>query len=159
MKFAAFDPVTLALGAANIGFSAWAANKANKTRADIANAQMALGRDELKWKTALARETAKGGMATDIGNRVSSYTVSPDLELGRQREAAMFAAGPLGERQLALDVDRGRREIGLKGSAEAKELRRRENLEALKRSVAEKEAQFAGIFGRRAPVDVSTLVV
>jgi len=159
MKFAAFDPVTLGLGAANIGLSAWAANKADRTRREVADAEMRAAGDQLKWQTALARETAKGGLASDIGNRVFSATIAPDLEAYRQKEAAMFAAGPLGERQLALDVERGRREVGLKGSAEAKQLRQEQRQAELKQTLAAREAQFAGIFGKRAPVDVSTLFV
>jgi hypothetical protein len=155
----AFDPVTLGLGVAGIGASLFGANAANQTRANIANAQMAAAADQLKWQTMLGREQAKGQMGSEIGSRVFQSTVAPDLEFGRQKEAAMFAAGPLGERQLALDVERARRQFGLGQSAEAREAKQRENREALKRSLAEKEAQMAGMFGRRAPVDVSTLFV
>jgi hypothetical protein len=155
----AFDPVTLGLGVAGIGASLFGANAANQTRANIANAQMAAAADQLKWQTMLGREQAKGQMGSEIGSRVFQSTVAPDLEFGRQREAAMFAAGPLGERQLALDVERARRQFGLGQSAEAREAKQRENREALKRSLAEREAGMAGMFGRRAPVDVSTLFV
>jgi hypothetical protein len=155
----AFDPVTLGLGVAGIGASLFGANAANQTRANIANAQMAAAADQLKWQAMLGREQAKGQMGSEIGSRVFQSTVAPDLEFGRQKEAAMFAAGPLGERQLALDVERARRQFGLGQSAEARESKQRENREALKRSLAEKETQMAGMFGRRAPVDVSTLFV
>lgn len=155
----AFDPVTLGLGAANIGAGLFTAAQANKTRRDISNAQLAAAANQLEWQTALARETAKGNLAGDIGSRVWGSTVAPDLEMARQRESAMFAAGPLGERQLALETEGKRREFGLAGSAEARELRQRENREALKRALAEREAGMAGMFGRRAPVDVSTLFV
>jgi len=154
-----FDPVTLGLGVANIGAGLFTAGRTNQTRASIANAQMAAAADQLKWQTMLARESAKAGMASDIGNRVFGSTVAPDLEFGRQREAAMFAAGPLGERQLALDVERGRREVGLKGSAEAKKLRQEERRAQMKQALAERQGQMAGMFGRIAPVDVSTLFV
>jgi hypothetical protein len=155
----AFDPVTLGLGVANIGAGLFTAGRTNRVRSNIANAQMAAAADQLRWQTALARDTAKAGMASDIGNRVFGSTVAPDLELGRQREAAMFAAGPLGERQLALDVERGRREMGLKGSAESKKLRQEQRRAELKQALAERQGQMAGMFGRIAPVDVSTLFV
>ena len=155
----AFDPFTLGLGAANIGAGLFTAAQTNRARRDIANAQMAAAADQLQWQTALARETAKGQLGGEIGSRVAQGTWMPDIELGRQREAAMFEAGPLAERQLALDVDRARREFGLTQSAEAREARQRENREALKRSLAEKEGQLAGMFGRIAPRDVSTLFV
>jgi len=155
----AFDPVTLGLGAAGIGASLFGANAANQTRASIANAQMAAAADQLKWQTMLGREQAKGQLGAELGSRIFQSTVAPDLEFGRQKEAAMFAAGPLGERQLALDTERARRAFGLSQSAEARESRQRENREALKRTLAEKEGQLAGIFGRIAPRDVSTLFV
>lgn len=155
----AFDPVTLGLGVAGIGASLFGANAANQTRASIANAQMAAAADQLKWQTMLGREQAKGQLGAELGSRIFQSTVAPDLEFGRQKEAAMFAAGPLGERQLALDTERARREFGLSQSAEAREARQRENREALKRSLAEKEGQLAGMFGRIAPRDVSTLFV
>ena len=155
----AFDPVTLGLGVANIGAGLFTAGQANITRRDIANPQMAAAGDQLRWQTALARETAKGGLAGDIANRVFGSTVAPDLEFGRQREAVMFAAGPLGERQLALGVEGKRREMGLQGSAEAKKLRQEQRKAELKQALAERQGQMAGMFGRIAPVDVSTLFV
>lgn len=156
---AMFDPVTLGLGVANIGASLFGASAANQTQANIANAQMAAAADQLKWQTMLGREQAKGQLGAEIGSRIFQSTVAPDLEFGRQKEAAMFAAGPLGERQLALDVERARRQFGLTQSAEAREARQRENREALKRSLAEREAGMAGMFGRIAPRDVGTMFV
>lgn len=155
----AFDPVTLGLGVANIGANLFGASEANKTRANIANAQMAAAADQLKWQTMLGREQAKGQMGAELGSRIFQSTTAPDLEFGRQREAEMFAAGPLGERQLALDTERARRQFGLTESAEARESRQRENREALKRTFAEKQAQMAGMFGRIAPQEVSTYFV
>ena len=71
----------------------------------------------------------------------------------------MFAAGPLGERQLALGIEGKRREMGLQGSAEAKKLRQESRRAELKQALAERQGQMAGMFGRIAPVDVSTLFV
>lgn len=155
----AFDPVTLGLGAANIGASMFGASQARQAQASIANAQMAAAADQLKWQTMLARDTAKGQLGAEIGSRVFQSTVAPDIEFGRQREAAMFEAGPLGERQLGLDVERARRQFGLEGSAEVREAKQRENREALKRSLAEREATMAGMFGRIAPREVGTFFV
>lgn len=155
----AFDPVTLGLNVAGIGASLFGANAANKTRASSANAQMAAAADQLKWQTMLGREQAKGQLGAELGSRIFQSTIAPDLEFGRQKEAAMFAAGPLGERQLALDTERARGQFALSQSAEAREARQRENREALKRTLAEKEGQLAGMFGRIAPRDVSTLFV
>ena len=155
----AFDPLTLGLGAAGIGASLFGANAANQTRANMANAQMAAAADQLKWQTMLGREQAKGQMGSEIGSRVFQSTTAPDLEFGRQMEAAMFAAGPLGERQLALDTERERRKYALGESEDVRNQRQRENKEALKRTFAEKQAQMAGVFGRIAPQNVSTYFV
>ena len=155
----AFDPVTLGLGVANIGAGLFTAGRANKTRRDIAAAQMAAAGDQLRWQTQLARESQKAGFSQDIANRVFGATVAPDLEFGRQREAAMFAAGPLGERQLALDTERERRKYALGESEDVRNQRQRENREALKRTFAEKQAQMAGMFGRIAPQNVSSYFV
>jgi hypothetical protein len=159
MKFTPIDPVTALLGGTNLAFSALAAKGSRDALYDITNEQLKQAAFDPVWKTQLARETAKAGMAGDIGNRVFGSTVAPDVEFGRQREAAMFAAGPLGERQLALDVERRRREIGLQGSAEAKKLRREQREAELKQALAARESQIAGMFGNRAPVDLSTLFV
>jgi hypothetical protein len=155
----AFDPVTLGLGVANIGAGLFTAGRANQTRRDIAAAQMAAAGDQLRWQTQLARESQKAGFSQDIANRVFGATVAPDLEFGRQREAAMFAAGPLGERQLALDTERERRKYALGESEDVRNQRQRENREALKRTFAEKQAQMAGMFGRIAPQNVSSYFV
>ena len=155
----AFDPLTLGLGVAGIGASLFGANAANQTRANIANAQMAAAADQLKWQTMLGREQAKGQMGAELGSRIFQSTVAPDLEFGRQKEAAMFAAGPLAEREQALDFDRARRTLDLSESALARESRQRENREALKRTFAEKQAQMAGMFGRIAPQNVSSYFV
>jgi hypothetical protein len=159
MEFTPVDPVTALLGGTNLAFSALAAKRSHDALYDITGEQFKQAAFEPVWKTQLARETAKAGMAGDIGNRIFGSTVAPDLEFGRQREAAMFAAGPLGERQLALDVERRRREIGLQGSAEAKKLRREQREAELKQALAAREAQIAGMVGNRAPVDLSTLFV
>lgn len=155
----AFDPLTLGLGVANIGASLFGGIAANQTQANVANAQMAAAADQLKWQTMLGREQAKGQFGSEIANRVFQSTVAPDLEFGRQREAAMFAAGPLGERQLALDTERARRQFALGESEDVRNQRQRENREALKRTFAEKQAQMAGMFGRIAPQEVSTYFV
>jgi len=71
----------------------------------------------------------------------------------------MFETGPLAERRMALATEGQRRGFGLANSAEAREVSQRENREALKRSLAEKQGQMMGTFGRIAPVDVGTLFV
>lgn len=155
----AFDPLTLGLGAFNIGASLFGANQAAKTQANIANAQMAAAADQLKWQTMLGRETAKGQAGQEMAGRIAQGTWMPDLELGRQ----MFARGEelreFAPVQMALNTEGIRRGFDVSASAAAREQSQRENREALKRSLAEKEGAMAGMFGRIAPRDVGTMFV
>ena len=49
--------------------------------------------------------------------------------------------------------------LGLAGSEESKALSRRQNKEALKRTLAERQGAMMGMFGRVAPVNVESLFV
>ena len=49
--------------------------------------------------------------------------------------------------------------LGLQGSEEAKALSRRQNKEALKRTLADRQGAMMGMFGRIAPVNVENLFV
>ena len=153
----AFDPLTAGLGLASAGIGAIAGFGANRTQASIANAQMAAAADQMKWNVLHGRDMAKFGEGGNIGARVAQGTWMPDLEFDRQREAAMFDTGPLAERKMATQTEGLRRGFGLTNSAESREISQRENREALKRSLAEKQGQMMGMFGRIAPVDVNTL--
>jgi hypothetical protein len=152
-----FDPLTAGLGLASAGIGALAGFGANKTQASIANAQMAAAADQMKWNVLHGRDIAKFGEGGNIGARVAQGTWMPDVEFGRQREAAMFDTGPLAERRLALATEGQRRGFGLANSAEARESSQRDARTALKQSLAERQAQMMGTFGRIAPVDVGTL--
>ena len=155
----AFDPLTAGLGLASAGIGAIAGIGAQRTQASAAQAQMAAAADQMKWNILHGRDMAKFGEGGNIGARVAQGTWMPDLEFDRQREAAMFEAGPLAERKMALQTEGLRRGFGLANSAESREISQRENREALKRSLAEKQGQMMGTFGRIAPVDVNTLFV
>jgi hypothetical protein len=152
-----FDPLTAGLGLASAGIGAIAGIGANRTQASIANAQMAAAADQMKWNVLHGRDMAKFGEGGNIGARVAQGTWMPDLEFGRQKEAAMFDTGPLAERRMALATEGQRRGFGLANSAEAKEISQRDARTALKQSLAERQAQMMGAFGRIAPVDVNTL--
>jgi hypothetical protein len=158
-KGMAFDPLTAGLGLASAGIGAIAGIGAQRTQASAAQAQMAAAADQMKWNILHGRDMAKFGEGGNIGARVAQGTWMPDLEFDRQREASMFEAGPLAERKMALQTEGLRRGFGLANSAESREISQRENREALKRSLAEKQGQMMGTFGRIAPVDVNTLFV
>jgi len=94
-----------------------------------------------------------------IANRVFGATTGADLEYDRQRKAALFTQGPLRELKLAGDMAERRAFLGLQGSEEAKALSRRQNKEALKRTLADRQGAMMGMFGRIAPVNVENLFV
>jgi hypothetical protein len=154
-----FDPLTAGLGFASAGIGALAGFGAQRTQANIANAQMAAAADQLKWNIQQGRDIAKFGEGGNVGARVAQGTWMPDLELGRQMFAKKFELGPLAEMESATLSDRARRGVALGSSLESREQNQRANREALKASLAEKEAAMAGMFGRIAPRDVGTMFV
>lgn len=121
-------------------------NRAANTQARIANAQLQAAADQLKWSTLENREARYGQLAGDIAARVGAETAR-DLDFNRQRAAAMFQAGPLAERNLALNMQEGRQRLGLEGSAEARDFAQRQRRAELGRTLAERQAAMAGMFG------------
>jgi hypothetical protein len=156
-KGMAFDPLTAGLGLASAGIGAITGIGAQRTQANIANAQMAAAADAQKWNILQGRDIAKFGEGGNIGARVAQGTYLPDLDFARQREAALFETGPLAERRMALETEGRRRGFGLANSAEAKEISQRENRNQLKQTLAQLQGANMGMFGRIAPVDVNTL--
>ena len=153
------DPLTAGLGVANLGASIFGGMAARRTKANIANAQMAAAADQLKNQIEMTRDMTKFQEASNIANRVFGATAGADLEFERQRKGALFEQGPLRDLKLAGDMAERRAILGLSGSEEAKALSRRQNKEQLKRTLAEKQGSMMGMFGRIAPVDVDSLFV
>ena len=153
------DPLTAGLGIANLGASIFGGMAQRKTQANIANAQLAAAADQLKNQIEMTRDMTKFQEASNIANRVFGATTGADLEYDRQRKAALFTQGPLRELKLAGDMAERRAFLGLQGSEEAKALSRRQNKEALKRTLADRQGAMMGMFGRIAPVNVENLFV
>ena len=99
-----------------------------------------------------------GQLGESLGARVFGQTAA-DLEFGRQLDAQKWRLGPGAEKELVFNTEHARRQFDLGGSAAAREQSQRENREALKRSLAEREGAMAGMFGRIAPRDVGTMFV
>lgn len=106
----------------------------------------------------LGREGMYGQLGESLGARVFGQTAA-DLDFGRQFRAKNWELGPGAEKQLAIDAERYRRLFDLNASSAAREQSQRENREALKRTLAEKEGALAGIFGRIAAQNVGTRYV
>jgi hypothetical protein len=153
------DPLTAGLGIANLGASIFGGMAQRRTQANIANAQLAAAADQLKNQVEMTRDMSKFQEASNINNLVFSAGTGADLAYDRQRKAALFTQGPLRELKLAGDMAERRAFLGLQGSEEAKALSRRQNKEALKRTLADRQGAMMGMFGRIAPVNVENLFV
>lgn len=121
-------------------------------------AQLRAQNAALETNAMLGREGMYGQLGESLGARVFGQTAA-DLDFGRQFRAKNWELGPGAEKQLAIDAERYRRPFDINASAAAREQSQRENREALKRSLAEKEGVMAGMFGRIAPRDVGTMFV
>ena len=153
------DPLTAGLGIANLGASIFGGMAQRRTQANIANAQLAAAADQLKNQVEMTRDMSKFQEASNINNLVFSAGTGADLAYDRQRKAALFTQGPLRELKLAGDMAERRAFLGLAGSEEAKALSRRQNKEALKRTLADRQGAMMGMFGPIAPVNVENLFV
>ena len=152
------DPLSAGLGIANLGASIFGGMGARATQANIANAKMAAAADRLKNEVMLAREGAKFGEGSKIAGDLRQIA-SDELAFGRQKRGALFEQGPLRELKLAGDFAQARAQLGLSGSEEAKELSRRENKKRLQQTLAQKQGDMMGMYGRIAPVNVESLFV
>ena len=132
-----------------------AARRSDNTSKQIAQAQL----DAQRAGILESRELAKGNLGFGIFDKVFSAGTGADLDFGRQRNAAMFQRSTLDPMDLANKRDDFRARLGMEGSLENKEFNQRQNREALKRTLAEKQGSMIGMFGRIAPVDTSTLFV
>jgi hypothetical protein len=157
--FGPLSPLTAGLGFASAGIGALAGFGAERRLSETANAQAQAAADQLKWNIQQGRDIAKFGEGGNVGARVAQGTWMPDLDLGRQLYAKKFELGPLAEMESATLSDRARRGVALASSLEAREQSQRENRAALNRSLAEKEAVMAGMFGPIARPNLSTTFV
>lgn len=154
-KGMALDPLTLGLGAVSSGFNFLSGMNQAATSANIAQAQLAAQNAAIVE----GRSQAKGALGSSIWNKVFDATTGEDLAFGRGLREAMFKTGPLAERQRSQEMEGRRGLVGLEGSAAAQELRQKANRDALKQSLAERQAGMAGMFGPIAARDVGTFFV
>jgi hypothetical protein len=154
----AFDPVTAVLGAANIGASIFGGIGTEKAQRRAAQDQAAAARYAADAQAQTGRDVAKANLGqTMFGALFGSR--EKDLDIGRQFEVAMLQAGPLGDAFRESKRRDMQAEFGFKTSAPFKEAQQRANREALKQSLAQRQGQMMGMFGRIAPQNVGTLFV
>lgn len=154
-KGMALDPLTLGLGALSSGFNFLSGQNQAATSANIAQAQLQAQNAAILE----GREQAKGALGSSIFNKVFDVTTGADLDFGRGLREATFKTGPLAERFRAQEMEGRRSLLGLEGSAASQEARQKANRDALKQSLAERQAGMAGMFGPIAARDVGTFFV
>ena len=152
------EPLTFGLGLANIGASIFGGiNSANAQRR-AAEQQAAAAKYAADAQAQAGRDVAKANMfQTMFGANFGSR--EKDLDIGRQFEVAMLQAGPLGDAFRESKRRDMQAEFGFKTSAPFKEAQQQANREALKQSLAQRQGQMMGMFGRIAPQNVGTLFV
>lgn len=121
-------------------------------------AQLRAQNAALETNAMLSREGMYGQLGESLGARVFGQTAA-DLEFGRQKKAREFELGPLADKDIGYRSDISRRERAAAISPEKQQAQRFENLLAMKREQARAEAPMAAMFGRKAPTNVSSMVV
>jgi len=150
----------LITGLFSAGSSMFGANKAEEAarRSDNTSKQIAQAQLDAQRAGILeSRELAKGNLGFGMWDKVFSAGTGADLAFGRDKEASLFQRNILDPLTAANERDDLRAKIGIEGSSAARGLRQEANREALKRTLAEKQGQMMGMFGRIAPIDTSTL--
>ena len=153
------DPLTLGLGAANIGLKAFTAFRADETRRQVGQAQMAAARDRLAKEIAMSRDSAKFGEGSKIGGRVASYGFGADLNLGRQKDYDRFGRTELADLDFANQLRGAQANRGFELSGQTQEVREKELNRQMRKSLADKLAQGRGMYGPIGPVDVGSMVI
>jgi hypothetical protein len=151
---------TIIPAAFSAGSSLFGANQAAESAriADNTAKKIAQGQFDAQVQAILAgRDTNKAGLGFGIWDATSAATWRPDLAFGRDKAASLFQRNILDPLSSANERDDLRAKIGIEGSSAARGLRQEANREALKRTLAEKQGQMMGMFGRIAPIDTSTL--
>jgi len=154
----AFDPVTAVLGAANIGASIFGGIGTEKAQRRAAQDQAAAARYAADAQAQTGRDVAKANLGQTMWSGLFGSR-EKDLDIGRQFEVAMLQAGPLGDAFREKKRRDMEMEFGFRTSAPFREAEQRANREALKQSLAQRQGQMMGMFGRIAPQNVGTLFV
>jgi len=102
------------------------------------------------------------GLGAQMGEALSGRNFIPiasDLEFGRQKLAQGLNYGVFGDKELGYRSDVSRRERSAAISPEKQEAQRFENLLAAKKAQTQIEGPLVAMFGRKAPTNVSSMVV
>jgi len=148
-------------GLFSAGSSLFGANKAEQAakRSEKLARENAFG---INFQSFLGRQAADAAntnqLAFAIGDRNFSNTLS-DLDLKRQKDAAVFQGTTLDPIDAANKRDFSRAFSGMENSLENKEFAQRQNRQKLIDSVVARTAGLTGTFGPIAPIKASTIAV
>lgn len=158
-KGGGMGPLAFGLGLANIGaglFGGMSSAQAQKeaTNAAIANQVAAANFSAQQQANAQALQAATGMLGMQFGE----YVAAP-AEFRRQKEAALFKAGPLRALERAGETKDWQRAMDRAVSGPAKEAARFANRQALKQKLAESQGAMVGMFGPIAPINVDAMFI
>jgi hypothetical protein len=161
-----FDPLSLGLGAANIGLSIWGgmrqqrqADRSYDLSKQMATAKMAAARDRLANEVQMARDAAKFSEGSKIGDRVAQFGYGADLNFGRELEAQRLRRTELADLDFANNLRRATAARDFKLSGASQRVMDLDSRRRMKESLAEKLAAGRGMFGPIAPIDLNQMVI
>ena len=160
------DPLSLGLGAANIGVSIWQGiNQKNAARDNLnmqtsfARAKMAAARDRLYNEIDMAQKGAMFAEGSKIGDRVAQFGYGADLNLGRAIDAKRMELGEFADRQFGNDMRRATADRGFQLSGASQKVKDLDSRRKMKEALATQLAAGRGMFGPIAPIDLNQMVI
>lgn len=146
-----------AIGLAGLPFQIAGKRLEMQTMAGGLEAQLRAQNAALETNAMRDRENMYAQMSEGLGAR-NFGPIAADLEYGRQLEAEK-ARRRFTDQDIGYASELSRRERSAAISPERQQALRFENLLAMKREQARAEAPMAAMFGRKAPTNVSSMVV
>ena len=160
------DPLSLGLGAANIGVSIWqgiiqrnAANRSLDMQTNFANAKMAAARDRLYNEIDMAQKGAMFAEGSKIGDRVAAYGYGADLNLGRAIDAKRLELGEFADRQFGNRMRDAVANRGFELSGATQQMYDKASRRKMKEALTQQLAAGRGMFGPIAPINVDSMVI
>jgi len=165
-KSSMFDPLSLGLGAANIGLSIWGgmrqqrqADRSYDLSKQMATAKMAAARDRLANEVQMARDAAKFSEGSKIGDRVAQFGYGADLNFGRELEAQRLRRTELADLDFANNLRKATADRDFKLSGASQRVMDLDSRRRMKESLAATLASGRGMFGPIAPIDLNQMVI
>lgn len=154
--FGSMDPFTAILGVGSLGASIFGGLGQQRAAAQSLQAQLDAQRAGTEAGAQIAREQAFGQLGENIASRLAAERAA-QFGFGLQKQAKEWELGPGFEKNLANAWQSAMRTQASQLTPEAKEISQRENRRKMRETLAERQASMAGLFGRIAPQDATTM--